>query len=159
MGVLFKMYLRSVVGGRASDNRRRSSSASGVTGVARVAGAGRARHSNGGVLNRGEDGGVALGDGSDRVSRADRADLSGRDGSRRNGGLATGGRVDGGDGGRNGVDLGGVPVVGGSNGGGDRADGGRDSDSLGGDNGAMGRAVGDGGGTISDGVHNGRVDG
>lgn len=146
--------LRSVTASRGSadDGRRGNSSANG--GVA-SSGLGRARDRDGGVLDGGQDGGVALGDGSDGVSRAGRGLSGGRDvaggagagggTAGGGGGLATpgggGGRTSGGGSAASGNSDGAV-APGASVGGGDGADSGADSDGLGLDDGAVGGAVG-----------------
>ena len=117
---------------------------------------------NGRVLNRGEHGGVALGDGGGGVAgNADRGLLSRVGRQLRN--VSSGGAVAAGvSPGRVLRDLGDLRNLGllrdMGNVRGDRADGGGDGDGLGHDNGAVGRAVRDLRATVGDGVDLGGVD-
>ena len=111
----------------------------------------RARNLDGGVLNRGENGGVALGDGGDRVGRASGSSRGAEDGG----------------GGTGGADRAGLAAAVSSSAGRGRGEGGRVAvvrrrsagrangahggvgGDLGSDNGAVRGAVGDGGSTLS----------
>lgn len=162
------LYLRAVVttsglgavgaGADGGTSGRNSGRAVLATGAVVASGLGRARNLDGGVLNRGEDGGVALGDSSDRVGR--NASSRGRaDGN--NGGvglLALSGLSGLGDGG-DGVVVPGRSSGDGGLGSGDRADGGRDSDNLGLDDGRVSRALSVLRTARGDGVGVGLVDG
>lgn len=164
------MYLRAVVttsglgavgagadGGTSRGNLRGAVLTTGAVVVA-TSGLGRARDLDGGVLNRGENSGVALGDSSDRAG----------------GNASSGGRADGDNGGvgllalsglsRLGDDGGGAVVPGRSSGdgglgGSDGADGGRDGDDLGLDDGRVSRALSVLRTARGDGVGVGLVDG
>jgi hypothetical protein len=146
-------------GGSGVASRGRDSSGGGRQADAGLLGGG-AGNLNGRVLDRGEDGGVALGDGSDRHGRASRGLSGGGELDHSGGdlrGALGGARADrDGEGDRGGrVDVGRVGVAGG----GDHiAGGGGHGDALGGGDGAVSRAVRDLRATVGDGVDLGGVD-